>query len=97
MTWTPPGPGLWACNFRLGEWLPDPVTPLFGDWLLPAFDAGFRAAMQDTAGATVGFPYGLVNGWYYATPNPRIAEIPAAVLRSRGQLLRVHAEHRRAA
>lgn len=88
VTWTPPGPGLWACNFRLGEWLPDPVTPLFGDWLLPAFDSGFRAAMHDTAGATVGFPYGLVHGWYYATPNPRIAEIPGAVLRSRGQLLR---------
>ena len=87
VTWTPPGPGLWACNFRLGEWLPDPVTPLFGDWLLPAFDAGFRAAMHDTAGATVGFPYGLVHGWYYATPNPQIAEIPAAVVRSRGKLL----------
>ena len=88
VAWTPPGPGLWACNFRLGEWLPEPVTPLFGDWLLPAFDAGFRAGMRDTARAVVGFPYGLVNGWYFATPNPRIAEIPAAVLRSHGRLLR---------
>ena len=87
VTWTPPGPGLWACNFRLGEWLPEPVTPLFGDWLLPAFDAGFRAGMRDTAHAVVSFPYGLVNGWYYATPNPKIAEIPAAVLRSHGRLL----------
>lgn len=87
VAWTPPGPGLWACNFRLGEWLPDPVTPLFGDWLLPAFDAGFRAGMRDTAHAVVGFPYGLVNGWYYATPNPKITEIPAAVLRSHGRLL----------
>lgn len=87
VTWSPPGSGLWACNFRLGEWLPEPVTPLFGDWLLPVFDAGFRAAMHATAGATVSFPYGLVHGWYYATPNPQIAEIPAAVLRSRGRLL----------
>ena len=87
ISWAPPGPGLWACNFRLGEWLPDPVTPLFGDGLLPAFDAGFRDAMHDTAGAIVGFPYALVHGWYYATPNPRIAEIPAAVLHSHGRLL----------
>ena len=56
VAWPPPGPGMWACNFRLGEWLPDPVTPLFADWLLPVFDAGFRQAMRDTAGAEVGFP-----------------------------------------
>lgn len=87
-TWTPPGAGLWVCNFRLGEWLPDPVTPLFGDWLLRVFDRGFRAAMRETAGATVAFPYGLVNGWYYATPNPALTQIPGAVLRSGGRLLR---------
>ena len=86
--WAPPGPGLWACNFRLGEWLPDPVTPLFADWLLPVFDTGFRQAMRETAGAAVSFPYGLVYGWYYATPNPRLAEIPFAIVRSRGRLLR---------
>jgi pyruvate,water dikinase len=26
----PPGPGLWMRNFRLGEWLPESVTPLDG-------------------------------------------------------------------
>lgn len=88
VTWTPPGAGLWACNFRLGEWMTDPVTPLFADWLLPVFDRGFRAAMRDTAGAVVPFPYGLVNGWYYSTPNPEIAQIPGALLRSGGGLLR---------
>jgi pyruvate,water dikinase len=88
ITWNPPGPGLWACNFRLGEWLPDPITPLFADWLLPIFDRGFRDAMRDTAGAAVAIPYALVNGWYYASPAPPIARLPGAVVRSRGRVLR---------
>ena len=88
VAWPAPGSGLWACNFRLGEWLPEPVTPLFADWLLPLFDAGFQAGMRETAGAAVPFPFGLVNGWYYATPNPRLSAIPLAVARSRGRLLR---------
>jgi phosphoenolpyruvate synthase/pyruvate phosphate dikinase len=28
VSWTPPGPGLWMRNFRLGEWLPEAVTPV---------------------------------------------------------------------
>ncbi|MGH3449567.1 MAG: PEP/pyruvate-binding domain-containing protein, partial [Haloechinothrix sp.] len=88
VTWTPPGRGLWVSNFRIGEWLPDPVTPLFGDWLLPLLDEGFRQGMQETAGASVPFAYGLVNGWYYARPNPSPSHLPAAILRSRGRLLR---------
>ncbi|MEV6493371.1 PEP/pyruvate-binding domain-containing protein, partial [Actinoplanes sp. NPDC051633] len=36
VAWTAPGPGLWMRNFRLGEWLPEAVTPLFATWLLPA-------------------------------------------------------------
>src|SRR6266849_7686017 len=27
--WTPPEPGYWLRTFRLGEWLSDPMTPLF--------------------------------------------------------------------
>src|SRR5262249_12455545 len=38
--WTPPEDGCWMRNFRLGEWLPEPVTPLFADWLLPLLDRG---------------------------------------------------------
>lgn len=87
-TWPPPGPGLWVSNFRIGEWLPDPVTPLFGDWLLPRLDEGFREGMRETAGAAVPFPYALVNGWYYTRPNPSPAQLPAAILRSRGRLVR---------
>jgi rifampicin phosphotransferase len=86
--WTAPSPGMWVCNCPLGEWLPEPVTPLFADWLLPVFDAGFRAAMLETAGAEEPIPYALVNGWYYATPTPRISAIPRVVRRTRGRVLR---------
>ncbi len=40
VSWTPPGPGLWMRNFRLGEWLPEAVTPLFATWLLPVMEDG---------------------------------------------------------
>jgi pyruvate,water dikinase len=32
--WQSPTKGGWMRNFRLGEWLPEPVTPLFESWLL---------------------------------------------------------------
>jgi rifampicin phosphotransferase len=71
VSWTPPGPGLWMRNFRLGEWLPEAVTPLFATWLLPVLEDGFLDGMQATVGVRLPFRYGLVNGWYYnATPIP---------------------------
>jgi pyruvate,water dikinase len=74
-------------NFRLGEWLPEPLTPLFEDWMLPVLDAGGAAAMRDTAGAVVRFPYGTVNGWYY-TAHPRPGAVLRAVATGRARLLR---------
>ena len=68
-----PGPGLWSRNFRLGEWLPEAVTPLFATWLLPALEDGYLDGMQETVGIRVPFRYALVNGWYYNTlrfPHP---------------------------
>jgi len=71
VTWTPPGPGLWMRNFRLGEWLPEPTTPLFATWLLPLIEAGFLDGMHATVGVRIPFRWALVNGWYYnAAPIP---------------------------
>jgi len=75
VSWTPPGPGLWMRNFRLGEWLPEAVTPLFATWLLPVLEDGYLDGMHATIGVRVPFRYALVNGWYYnATPilSPRL-------------------------
>ncbi|WP_164842718.1 PEP/pyruvate-binding domain-containing protein [Actinoplanes solisilvae] len=80
-TWRAPGPGLWMRNFRLGEWLPEPVTPLFATWLLPLIEAGYLDGMQATVGVRVPFRWELVNGWYYnAAPIPSPALL-ARVLR----------------
>jgi pyruvate,water dikinase len=86
--WTPPGPGLWMRNFRLGEWLPEPMTPLFADWLLPRIEDGYLDGMRDTVGAVVPFRYASVNGWYYnAIPVPTPGLLATAVARSRGRII----------
>src|SRR5215208_4974025 len=41
--WEPPAPGYWMRNFRLGEWLPEAMTPLFADWLLALIEGGLPA------------------------------------------------------
>ena len=71
VSFTPPGPGLWMRNFRLGEWLPEAVTPLFGTWLLPELEAGFLDGMHSCIGVRAPFRWALVHDWYYiATPIP---------------------------
>jgi pyruvate,water dikinase len=73
--WTPPGPGLWMRNFRIGEWLPEAMTPLFADWLLPRIETGYLDAMRTDVGTVVPFRYAAVNGWYYnalPVPSPRL-------------------------
>jgi rifampicin phosphotransferase len=81
VSWTPPGPGLWMRNFRLGEWLPEAVTPLFATWLLPVLEDGYLDGVQATVGVRVPFRYALINGWYYnATPIPS-PKLLARVLR----------------
>lgn len=83
--WTAPGPGLWSRNFRLGEWLPDPMTPLFQDWLLPRIEAGFLDGMQADVHARVPFRHATVNGWYYnAPPLPSVRTLAKVVRDSRG-------------
>jgi pyruvate,water dikinase len=87
--WTPPTPGYWMRNLRLGEWLPEPMTPLFADWLLDRIDHGEQQATREDVGTTLPFPHTSINGWYYlATPplSPRI--LLTTLLQGRGRLLR---------
>jgi pyruvate,water dikinase len=81
VSWAPPGPGLWMRNFRLGEWLPEAVTPLFASWLLPLLEDGYVDGVQRSVGVRVAFRYALVNGWYYNS-------IPIPSLRLLGHVLR---------
>ena len=89
--WTPPAPGYWLRTFRLGEWLSDPMTPLFQTWLLERLGEGLRAGMRETVGATIHFPEAAINGWYYAMAGLSPREIPRTLVRalvqSRGRVL----------
>ena len=90
VTWIAPGPGVWHRNFRLGEWLPEPVTPLFADWLLPLLEAGYLDGMRHTTGAVVPFRYAVVNDWYYnSPPRPSLPLVFRALTQSRGRILPV--------
>jgi len=87
--WTPPAPGYWMRNLRLGEWLPEPMTPLFADWLLDRIDHGEQQATRAHVGAALEFPHAAINGWYYlATPPLSPRTIAATLLQGRGRLLR---------
>jgi phosphohistidine swiveling domain-containing protein len=88
--WRPPSPGYWMRSFRLGEWLPEAMTPLFADWLLPALEAGYLAGMRATVGVAVPFRRATINGWYYTAP-PALSPIPlvGTLLTGRRRLLRV--------
>ncbi|MET8148820.1 PEP/pyruvate-binding domain-containing protein [Actinoplanes sp. NPDC049668] len=90
VTWTAPGPGLWMRNFRLGEWLPEAVTPLFGTWLLPVLEGGYLDGMHASLGVRVPFRYALVNGWYYnATPVPSPRLLARVLWQGRGHAVKV--------
>jgi hypothetical protein len=84
--WTPPGPGLWMRNFRLGEWLGEAMTPLFATWLVPVLEDGYLAGVRADVAVAVSFRWAAVNGWYFnAAPIPSPALLARAVLVSRGR------------
>src|SRR5215216_5351504 len=88
--WEPPAPGYWMRNFRLGEWLPEAMTPLFADWLLALIEGGYLRGMRATVGTTVPFGYAAINGWYYTTlpeVSPRL--LVRALVESRGRMVPV--------
>jgi rifampicin phosphotransferase len=87
--WVPPAPGYWMRNLRLGEWLPEPMTPLFADWLLERIDHGESQATRDHVGTTLPFPHAAINGWYYlSTPPLSPRSVATALAQGRGRLLR---------
>ncbi|MBI2780875.1 MAG: hypothetical protein HYX55_03630 [Chloroflexi bacterium] len=64
--WRPPLPGGWARNLRLGEWLGDPVTPLFESWLLARLEDRFHEGMRASVPIPLPRPlHAVVNGWYF--------------------------------
>jgi rifampicin phosphotransferase len=66
--WKASLPGAWARHIRLGEWLGEPLTPLFASWGLPQIDERFRTNQRQIAGVSVPQPMHIVvNGWYFCS------------------------------
>jgi pyruvate,water dikinase len=70
VSWDPPLPGAYTRNLRFGEWISDPVTPLFESWLLTAMEERTHAFYLKEIGQRIPRPYHVViNGWYFYTLN----------------------------
>ena len=70
VSWDPPAAGAFTRTFRFGEWIPEPVTPLFESWLLTAMENRLHALLEELLGERDPRPYHVVvNGWYYYSIN----------------------------
>jgi pyruvate,water dikinase len=64
--WEAPRPGAWVRNFRLGEWIGDPVSPLFESWCLSRIEMHFADELERICGYRPATPsHVVVNGWYF--------------------------------
>lgn len=70
VSWEPPNPGIYHRSFRFGEWIPEPVTPLFESWLLTRMERRLHEWIGDQVGQIAPEPlHVMVNGWYYYSMN----------------------------
>lgn len=68
VAWKAPLPGAWARHIRLGEWLGDPLTPLFESWLLTRIEERLSTIQRQLAGVPTPQPMHIVvNGWYFCS------------------------------
>jgi phosphohistidine swiveling domain-containing protein len=70
VSWDAPAPGAYTRMLRLGEWIGEPVTPLFESWLLTAMEERMHALFRELIGQIAPRPYHVVvNGWYFYSIN----------------------------
>lgn len=66
--WKAPLPGCWLRTIRLGEWLPEPMTPLFGTWVVPRIEERYAELVARNFGVRFQPPLHVtVNGWYFTS------------------------------
>ena len=95
--WDAP-PGAFARNFRLGEWIGEPVTPLFESWLLTTMEETMHGEYARLVGQVAPRPlHVVVNGWYYYSLNFLPASFGAIARMLPGMLVRLAREPRRVA
>jgi pyruvate,water dikinase len=70
VSWESPAPGGYTRMLRFGEWIGEPVTPLFESWLLTAMEDRLHALLRELIGQIAPRPYHVVvNGWYFYSIN----------------------------
>jgi pyruvate,water dikinase len=93
VSWEPPAPGAFTRQFRLGEWIGEPVTPLFESWLLSTMEERMHAWFFKEIGQRAPAPlHVVVNGWYFYSLN---WAGPAAIIRNLPRMLWTLVRHPR--
>ena len=70
VSWEAPARGAYTRMLRFGEWIAEPVTPLFESWLLTAMEDRMHAFFREEIGQIAPRPYHVVvNGWYFYSIN----------------------------
>jgi len=93
VSWDPPSPGAFTRQYRLGEWIGGPVTPLFESWLLTMMEERMHAFFYEQLGQRAPRPlHVVVNGWYFYSMN---WAAPGAMLRNLPRMVWHLARHPR--
>jgi pyruvate,water dikinase len=80
VSWEPPVRGAFSRAFRFGEWIPEPVTPLFESWLLTRMEDRLHEVHTAWVGQYAPRPYHVIlNGWYFYSLN--FLPVPGGSLR----------------
>ena len=70
VSWDAPARGAYTRQLRFGEWISEPVTPLFESWLLSTMEERLHAQLRAWIGQRAPRPYHVVvNGWYFYSIN----------------------------
>ncbi len=70
VSWNAPAPGAYTRQLRFGEWISEPVTPLFESWLLSRMEDRLHDQLQAWTGQGAPRPHHVVvNGWYFYSIN----------------------------
>jgi rifampicin phosphotransferase len=70
VSWDAPARGAYTRTLRFGEWIPEPVTPLFESWLLSAMEERLHTLLREWVGQRAPRPHHVVvNGWYFYSIN----------------------------
>src|SRR5215212_8368620 len=70
VSWAAPAPGAYTRQLRFGEWISEPVTPLFETWLLSTMERRLHQQLREWTGQGAPLPlHVVVNGWYFYSIN----------------------------